>query len=215
MIRRSNRPLLFVEGKTEQRLLPYLLEANGIRWPKEDPPVFIKEMDGFENFWTDRVIHTELKAAALAAVGLIFDADEPEDGRWETVARYCRSFAPDLPNEPRVDGWITESTIEGGPRFGVWMMPNNQSRGYLETFLEVLVPDHELWSYADEVVTGALERGARFNAKRHRDKAKIHSWLAWQEEPGKQLHEAVAHRALEPTSPHAAPFVDWFRRLFP
>ncbi len=215
MIRRTHRPLLFVEGKTELRLLPYLLEANGIPWPKEDPPVLIKEMGGFENFWKDRVIHTELKAAALDAVGLIFDADEPEDGRWKTVARHCQSFAPDLPDDPRVGGWITESTVEGGPRFGVWMMPDNQSRGYLETFLEVLVPDQALWGYADEVVSGALERGARFDAKRRRDKARIHSWLAWQEEPGKQLHEAVAHRVLEPTSPHAAPFVDWFRRLFP
>lgn len=215
MIRRAQQRLLFVEGKTELRLLPYLLEANGISWPKGEEPVFIKEMGGFENFWTDRVIHTELKTAGLDAVGLIFDADEPEDHRWETVARYCRSFAPDLPNDPHIGGWITPSTVDGGPRFGVWMMPDNQSRGYLETFLDVLVPDQPLWSYADEVVTAALAHGARFDATRRRDKAKIHSWLAWQEEPGKQLHEAVAHRTLEPTSPNAAPFVDWFRRLFP
>jgi hypothetical protein len=215
MIQRAHRRLLFVEGKTELRLLPHLLEANGVSWPKGDEPVFIKEMGGFENFWTDRVIHTELKTAALDAVGLIFDADEPEDGRWETVARYCQSFAPDLPNDPRDGGWITESTVDGGPRFGVWMMPDNRNRGYLETFLEVLVPDQALWRYADEVVTEALVRGACFDAKRRRDKAKIHSWLAWQEEPGKQLHEAVAHRTLEPKSPQAAPFVDWFRQLFP
>jgi hypothetical protein len=162
MIQRTHRRLLFVEGKSELRLLPELLEANGISWPKGQEPVFIKAMGGFENFWKDRVIHTEMKAAALDAVGLIFDADEPEDHRWETVARYCRS-----------------------------------------------------WSYADEVVAGALARGARFDAKRRRDKAKIYSWLAWQEEPGKQLHEAVKHRVLEPTSPQAAPFVDWFRLLFP
>lgn len=61
----------------------------------------------------------------------------------------------------------------------------------------------------------ALDRGATFDAKRRRDKARIHSWLAWQREPGKQLHEAVAHRTLDARSPQAGPFVDWFRRLFP
>jgi len=215
MNRRAHQPLLLVEGKTELRLLPELLEANGIPWPERNEPVFIKEMGGFANFWKDGAIHTELKSKNLDAVGLIFDADEPEDDRWETVAKHCRSFAPDIPDEPRVGGWITQRTIDGGPRFGVWMMPDNRNRGYLETFLEVLVPDQVLWSYADEVVTEALARGATFDAKRRRDKAKIHSWLAWQGEPGKQLHEAVKHRTLEPMSSHAEPFVDWFRRLFP
>lgn len=215
MIQRARQRLLFVEGDTERRLLPELLEANGIPWPRGQEPVDIKPMGGFENFWANRAIHTELKAAGLEAVGLIFDADEPEDHRWQTVAGHCQTFAPNLPNDPQVGGWITESTVDGGPRFGVWMMPDNQNRGYLETFLEVLVPDHELWSYAEEVVTGALVRGARFDATRRRDKAKIHAWLALQEEPGKQLHQAVAHRTLDPRSPLAAPFVDWFRKLFP
>lgn len=213
MVRRAHPRLLFVEGKTELRLLPELLEPNGIVWPRGDEPVFIREMDGFENFWRDREIDTELKVAGREAIGLVFDADESEDRRWETVARHCRSFAPDLPDAPQPGGWITEATT-AGPRFGIWMMPDNRSRGYLETFLEVLVPDEPLWRYADEVVSEALVRGARFDAKRRRDKARIHSWLAWQQEPGKQLHEAVAHRTLQPTSSNAAPFVEWFRRLF-
>ena len=50
MIRRAHPRLLFVEGKTELRLLQELLEANGIVWPRGDEPVLIREMDGFENF---------------------------------------------------------------------------------------------------------------------------------------------------------------------
>lgn len=205
--------LLLVEGATERRLLPELLEANGIDWPKHDPQVHIEEFGGFENFWRDQVMLTYLKAPQTEAVGLVFDADEPEDHRWQTVVSRCRSFGVTLPEQPNVDGFIVSST-EPGPRFGVWMMPNNQSRGYLETFLHFLVPAGELWDYADESVEGALGRGAAFSRERERDKAKIHTWLAWQREPGKQLHDAVKHRALEATSPNAANFVSWFRILF-
>ena len=48
----------------------------------------------------------------------------------------------------------------------------------------------------------------------HKTKAVIHTWLAWQDEPGPQLHEAVKHRVLDPKKPESRAFVDWFRRLF-
>lgn len=48
----------------------------------------------------------------------------------------------------------------------------------------------------------------------HHDKADIHTWLAWRDPPGRQLHDAVKQRILRPDSPHAAPFVRWFRRTF-
>ena len=48
----------------------------------------------------------------------------------------------------------------------------------------------------------------------HRDKALIHTWLAWQDEPGRQLHDAVKHAMLDPTLPYAAPFLAWFKELY-
>ena len=59
----------------------------------------------------------------------------------------------------------------------------------------------------------AARSGASFKDV-HRRKAEIHTWLAWQDEPGKQLHEAVHHRVLDPEKPESRPFVGWFRRLF-
>jgi hypothetical protein len=215
-MRPPNHPrLLLVEGETERRLLPELLEANGIQWPRDAIPVYIEPMGGFDNFWGKGVIQTHLKAARREAVGLIFDADEPEDRRWETVVSRCRPFGVELPGSAPHDGWFTESTPDG-PRFGVWMMPDNRSRGYLETFLDLLVPHPEdpLYQYAQDAVDTALDHGAEFDRDRGRDKARIHTLLAWQKQPGKQLHEAVKHRVLDPTSEHAAAFVAWFRALF-
>jgi hypothetical protein len=48
----------------------------------------------------------------------------------------------------------------------------------------------------------------------HRDKARIHTWLSWQDTPGAQLHEAVKFHLLNANSQNANAFVSWFRTLF-
>jgi hypothetical protein len=45
-------------------------------------------------------------------------------------------------------------------------------------------------------------------------KAQIHTWLAWQEEPGQPFGIAVTARYLDADAPHAQKLVDWVRRLF-
>jgi hypothetical protein len=46
------------------------------------------------------------------------------------------------------------------------------------------------------------------------DKVNIYTWLAWQEQPGKQLHQALQSQILDPKHTKAQPFVDWFRQLY-
>jgi hypothetical protein len=59
--------------------------------------------------------------------------------------------------------------------------------------------------------------GAPF-IKNHRDKARIHTWLAWQNPPDQSLYNAVQSmkedEKLNLTSPQVQAFVDWFRRLY-
>jgi hypothetical protein len=45
-------------------------------------------------------------------------------------------------------------------------------------------------------------------------KAQLHTWLAWQDEPGTQLGLAVKRRYLQGDAPLAADFVHWLKRLF-
>jgi hypothetical protein len=46
------------------------------------------------------------------------------------------------------------------------------------------------------------------------DKGELHTWLAWQDPPGLQIHMAVKAKLIRPTDEVIAPFVQWFRRLF-
>jgi ABC-type glycerol-3-phosphate transport system substrate-binding protein len=95
-------------------------------------------------------------------------------------------------------------------------MPDNQTQGMLETFLKYLVPDERqsLWEYAQEVTQEAKQKGARFKDPHHLDKANIYTWLAWQNPPGRQLHDAVKQKILNPNHPKAQDFVKWFKALY-
>ncbi|MEC4817868.1 MAG: DUF3226 domain-containing protein [Scytonema sp. PMC 1069.18] len=66
---------------------------------------------------------------------------------------------------------------------------------------------------AQEVVQDAKSKGAPFTEP-HLDKANIYTWLAWQNPPGRQLHQAVTERILNPHHPHAQKFVSWFKTLY-
>jgi hypothetical protein len=70
-----------------------------------------------------------------------------------------------------------------------------------------------LWALAAEAIDKARQQGAPFT-EFHRDKAQIYSWLAWQEPPGRQLHDAIKQRILDPKHPEAQLFVAWFRKLY-
>lgn len=95
------------------------------------------------------------------------------------------------------------------------MMPDNRLRGMLETFLAYMVPEANdaLWTYSQVVVEEAHRKNAPFT-EFHRDKAQIYTWLAWQNPPGRQLHQAVMERILNPHHPRAQTFISWFKQLY-
>ena len=95
-------------------------------------------------------------------------------------------------------------------------MPNNASQGMMETFLNALRPadNSSLLAHVESVVDVARQtHGAAFSPF-HRDKAIIHTWLAWQDPPGRQLHDAVKQAMLGANHPYAGPFIAWFKTLY-
>jgi len=206
---------LLVEGDTDKRVIPYLMEANGVVWEPapNQPVVYIKPHGGARKLLKPGMIEAELIASGLEALGVIIDADKNALGRWNQIRERCREQFDDLPDE------IPESGLNvihcEGPRFGVWIMPDNRFSGMLEDFLARLIPHDQgnLYELARNCVAEARHHGAPFK-ETHGTKAEIHTWLAWQDEPGKQLHQAVDHQVLDPERPESRAFVNWFRHLF-
>ena len=214
MVRNFPKKLL-VEGDEDKRVIPQLIEANGIPWGETSDTriIDIEQCDGFENMVKPGVIEIELKASGLEVLGILADANTNAGKRWKVIRKRCTGSFPDIPDELPPTGLIHEN--KAGLKLGVWLMPDNQSHGMMETFLTFLVPEdsNPVLSYAEAARDEAHTLGAPYKHV-HADKAKIHTWLAWQDPPGRQLHNAIIEKLLDPQSPHASPFVRWFRSLF-
>ena len=100
------------------------------------------------------------------------------------------------------------------PRVGVWIMPDNQTKGILEDFLRFLVPaGSPLFDHVKSSVE-AIPEGERRFSQLAEPKAIIHTWLAWQGEPGKPLGTAITARYLDPDVAQVDVLVSWLNRLF-
>ncbi|GAB4375849.1 MAG: hypothetical protein Kow00121_22070 [Elainellaceae cyanobacterium] len=206
--------VLLVEGRQDRFVIPELIEANGVNWKIDGKPViYIQESGGYQKMIDPDVISTELQASGLAALGIMIDADDNPLGRWQSIRTASLKSIPDIPETLPESGLI--HTTSNGIKFGIWLMPDNQMRGMLETFLTYIIPtgNEALWQFAQEVAQEAKSKGAGFTNP-HLDKANIYTWLAWQNPPGRQLHQAIMQRILNPNHPNAQKFVTWFKTLY-
>lgn len=118
MPRNYNPKKLIVEGDQDKRVIPHLIEANGITWgeTRETAIVYI-ESYGSDQFIDETMISTELKASGLKALGLIVDADDNLNIRWASVKHACSRSIPDLPDQIPESGLI--HVTDTGVKFGV------------------------------------------------------------------------------------------------
>lgn len=200
--------VLLVEGRDDEAVIGVLLRHRGIT------NVQIEQKGGKNNILQEGLLLAQLARPDLNALDIMLDADDNLAGHWQSLCTILAkaSYGYILPKDPDPNGTILKFTNPNGVPVGIWLMPNNQTSGKLEDFLAQLVPHGDLlWSYADTTIQRLPEQ--RFRAT-DRSKAHIHTWLAWQAEPGKPLGQAMTARYLTVGQPAADQFVFWIRQLF-
>lgn len=146
-------------------------------------------------------------------VGVVVDANGDSSKRWTQVrGELSRAdVGLVLPPSPAEGGIIVKGADK---RFGVWLMPNNRDPGRIEEMFAQMIPTADAaWPWAQEAVHEAEAHGARF-ARKDALKAQVHTWLAWQEEPGLPFGKAIERGLVSADAPLALAFVDWMDRLF-
>ncbi|MFN9172973.1 MAG: DUF3226 domain-containing protein, partial [Synechocystis sp.] len=155
---------LWVEGKTELQMLPFLIHGNGINWPDQIPyPVYIHNKNGFDNLTKHPKISSFFNShSRITHFGIVFDADNVspigEDNspqkRWKEIYSAFVKFIPEIDQyQLSKQGLIIDvkanDKILNDIKFGIWVMPDNQNPGMLETFLARLIPDGlpQLWQH--------------------------------------------------------------------
>ncbi len=146
-------------------------------------------------------------------IGIVVDADSPDImSRWRQIKEKPELKVYPLPDEPTPDGIIVTGQ-KGKPRLGFWLMPDNKNPGMLEDFLIELVPPDGIEAARNCVANAQGKKLTSFK-ETHLSKAVIHTYLAWQDEPGKPLGQAVTAQVLQPHTQTAKAFIDWLKRLF-
>ena len=95
-------------------------------------------------------------------------------------------------------------------------MPDNVNLGMVEDFALSLVPQNDsLINEAESILQRIEQVGIQKYIPKHRSKAKIHTYLAWQDEPGAPIGQSITKRVLDPNHPIAQTFVqNWLVPLF-
>ncbi|HUY89915.1 MAG TPA: DUF3226 domain-containing protein [Pirellulales bacterium] len=192
---------LLVEGLDDKHVMWALLKAHGV------PETFrVEELGGVDELLTSVPLRLRI-ASDLERLAVILDADEDAQTRWHALRDRIRSIGFDVPDHPKAEGTVVE--LSSGVRFGAWIMPNNEIPGMLESFLAFLVPENDdLLPTVDSFLSGIVR--PRFEES-HLPKARIHSWLAVQKEPGKPLGQSITARYLDAGAPVIVPFLAWLR----
>ena len=204
----ASRTILLVEGIDDMHVIEHICRNRDIPVPEE-----VKPHDGDQDLLRSFSTHLLASTDEGDVVGAVIDADKDVQGRWQAISKRLNDAGyENVPSVPDLSGTILDPP--GGsilPTVGVWVMPNNQDCGKLEHFLMSLVPKQDaLFTHAAEVVEHLPHK--RFG---HKDEVKaiMHTWLAWQESPGRPYGVAIRASFLDATVPAADGLVSWLGRL--
>lgn len=212
--RENSRYRLLVEGSDDKFTVLNLLTEYGYDW-NDNSIIRPYVVDcGGKDVLLQQDLPGAVKGNSYDQIGVILDADEDCAERWTDCKNALSEFGVDFPDTPSGGGSIFRGKKDS-QRVGIWLMPDNSEKGILEDFVSTLVPpDDKLWPMAEAAVQDAADTVKTFSEAK-RAKAEIHTWLAWQEEPGMPLGLSISVKVLTKGGPLAESFVKWFKDLFP
>jgi hypothetical protein len=205
----AGKKILLVEGSDDEHVLKHLCGERGVGKLDEVKPQgdVIRLLENFP---------VRLKESDVEALGVVIVADTDLAARWQSLRdRLTKAGYQNVPANPAPTGTILAPPSDGLlPRVGVWIMPDNQTKGILEDFLHFLVPSgSRLFGHVKSSVAAIPESERRFSQLAE-PKAIIHTWLAWQQEPGKPLGTAITAKFLDANVPQVDVLVAWLKALF-
>lgn len=197
---------MLVEGPDDKHAILNLFGAVGqaVQYRIDAP-------GGYQNLRAS--IPGYLKASDLRCLAIVADADADPAARWQSLRDALARERYVIPAGPLEDSGLVLSGEDDGPAVGVWLMPNNTSAGMLEDFAAMLIAEGDpLLPRAQGAVRGIPADERRFGPTAVA-KAELHTWLAWQKEPGVSIGTAIKSRYFDVSRSHAAAFLTWADRL--
>ncbi len=160
-------------------------------------------------------IPARLDTSDLERLAVVIDAnDKGSHARWDAIRQRLENEGySSLPKSLEQAGTIVNFPSVRGRRpirFGAWVMPDNQSTGMLEDFVAALIRKNDPMLPSVDDFLDSIPSGQRRFRPQHHPKARIHTWLAVGERPGRPMGQAIkADAQLDANHPTVQPFLDW------
>lgn len=158
-------------------------------------------------------IPAELIASDTETLAIVVDADDDLAKRWQEVKEVFQKFDYIVPENPKLEGVIIEA--QGlFPKVGIWLMPNNLTTGILEDFIaKIIKEDDKLKPIVYEILDDIERQKLHLYKPQSRPKAFIHTWLAWQKDPGKPFGWAITLGYFDLNATLTKTFITWLNDL--
>lgn len=200
---RFNKKLL-VEGNDDLHVVCALCEKHKV------PETFdVIDCKGIINVIDEMLFRLKLRTETI---GIMIDADTDINARWQSIRDILKKQGFRVPVDLPETGFIAEKEYQ---KVGVWIMPDNNTTGMLEDFLAFLVPDNDpLLPIARSTLNQIEAQQLNKYNPAHQPKALIHTWLAWQEDPGTPMGQSITKKYLSTDQATCAGFIQWLTDLF-
>ncbi|MDR0605132.1 MAG: hypothetical protein LBG80_12590 [Bacteroidales bacterium] len=200
----TNR-ILLVEGSDDKHVIYALCKKYRI------PDNFeVIDCNGVDNLIEQ--IPVRFKTSEIETIGIIIDADDNLQSQWCRLKNILSTTGFAVPQTLPKTGLILEKDLQ---KTGVWIMPNNNANGMLEDFITFLIPpEDKLLPVVHSTLNDIEFRQLNKYSMVHKSKAVIHTWLAWQEEPGKPMGLSITKKYLSADDATCHNFIQWVNNLF-
>ena len=196
---------LLVEGNDDQHVVWALCQKFNI------PEIFdVIDCEGIENLYDNLLLR--FKQADIETIGVIIDADTNLNDRWLQIKNLLSKQGFNMPEKLPSSGLVLSNN---DIKIGVWVMPNNNTDGILEDFIAFLVPQNdELLPIVDTTLAEIENKKLNKYLPIHKSKARIHAWLAYQENPGTPMGLSITKKYLTTDNKNCEQLIAWLTKLF-
>ena len=214
---------LLVEGNDDQDFFKAYCQKLGLTSVDVFPPKKLDADtgDGWSNLVKNLpILLAQIKAGDIDKLGIILDADFPPNNhggfttRYQLITAQLKQVGYVIPNKPTFNKGDIFVHSDGLPNVSLWVMPNHQGDGMLESFIESIITSditqQKLITYTNSAISNLPV--TLFDSKLRTIKAKIFTWRAWQSRPGLPLNKALNDGILDITK--AKYFETWLINTF-
>lgn len=212
--------ILFVEGEEDKKLFQSTSRSCGISLDVKCDP------SGKGNAVLSFVAALKLQTSASRnRIGLVVDADFLQNGggflaTQALINQKLKSINWSPLSQTPYSGFKTTDNKNNGVQVGVWIMPDNLNDGYVENFViqSISLDQQPLSNYAVQQTILAAAGGNGIptipTKPHHLDKAKIGTWLAWNNPPRMSIGAAHSNNLLNFNAGIGSDLTNWLKWLY-